>query len=231
MRFLRSLAVAGLMLAPLAVTDLPVAQAGDLESGLAGSFRLPVTSMRDRPLKSIVLQQYDFSCGAATVAMLLTYHYDMPTTEEDAFRAMYEVGDQEKIQREGFSFLDMRNYIKSRKLNAAGFELSLDEIQELGVPAIALITLNGYKHFVLIKGIKGNRVLIGNSAIGLMAMERDKFDAIRDDVVVLICNKAKLGREHFNLAAEWSVKPKAPVGKALDNVRSTIFVDHTGSNF
>jgi hypothetical protein len=144
---------------------------------------------------------------------------------------MYEVGDQEKIQREGFSFLDMRNYIKSLGLNAAGFELNLDEIKELGVPAIALITLNGYKHFVLIKGIKGNRVLIGNSAIGMMAMQRDKFDAIRDPIVLLIRNKAKLGRDHFNLAEEWSVKPGAPVGKVTSQFYSTIFVDMSGAGF
>lgn len=231
MRVLRSIAAAGLLLAPLAVTDLPVAQAGDIESGAAGSFNFPVTSMRERPLKTVVLQQYDFSCGAATVAMLLTYHYKMPTTEEDAFIAMYNAGDQEKIQQEGFSFLDMRNYMKSRDLNAAGFELTLDEIQELGVPTIALITLNGYRHFVLIKGIKDDRILIGNSAIGLMAMERDKFEAIRDPVVVLIRNKAKLGRNSFNLASEWSVKPKAPLSKATDSVRSTIFVDMTGNSF
>jgi len=231
MRVLRSIAAAGVLLAPLAITDFPAARAGDIESGAAGSFTMPVTSMRERPLKSVVLQQYDFSCGAATVAMLLTYHYKMPTTEEDAFMAMYNVGDQEKIQREGFSFLDMRNYIKSRNLNAAGFELTLDEIATLGVPAIALITLNGYRHFVLIKGIKDNRVLIGNSAIGLMAMERDKFDAIRDPIVVLIRNKAKLGRKYFNLASEWSVKPKAPLGKATDSVRSTIFVDMSGHSF
>jgi predicted double-glycine peptidase len=231
MRVLRSIAAAGLLLAPLAVTDLPVAQAGDIESGAAGSFNFPVTSMRERPLKTVVLQQYDFSCGAATVAMLLTYHYKMPTTEEDAFIAMYNAGDQEKIQQEGFSFLDMRNYMKSRDLNAAGFELTLDEIQELGVPTIALITLNGYRHFVLIKGIKDDRILIGNSAIGLMAMERDKFEAIRDPVVVLIRNKAKLGRKSFNLASEWSVKPKAPLSKATDSVRSTIFVDMTGNSF
>ncbi len=231
MRVLSAIAAAGALLASLTVTDFPAARAGDIESGVAGSFKMPVTSMRERPLKSVVLQQYDFSCGAATVAMLLTYHYNMPTTEEQAFRAMYEVGDQEKIQREGFSFLDMRNYIKSRKMNAAGFELNLDEIEELGVPAIALITLNGYRHFVLIKGIKGNRVLIGNSAIGMMAMERDKFDAMRDPIVVLIRNKAKLGREHFNLASEWGVKPKAPLGKGNTAVFSTIFVDMTGSGF
>ena len=103
--------------------------------------------------------------------------------------------------------------------------------QTLGVPAIALITLNGYRHFVLIKGIKGDRVLIGNSAIGLMAMERDKFDAIRDPVVVLIRNKAALGRKYFNLASEWSVKPKAPLHSVTDTVRSTIFVDVTGNSF
>ena len=125
----------------------------------------------------------------------------------------------------------MREYIKSLGLNAAGFELTLDEISDLGVPAISLITLNGYRHFVLIKGIKGNRVLLGNSAMGLMVMKRDAFDAIRDPVVLLIRNKAKMGREHFNLAAEWSVKPKAPLNRATQSINSTIFVDMTGRSF
>ena len=127
----------------------------------------------------------------------------------------------------------MRNYIKSRDMKAAGFELTLDEISEAWRPRDRS---HHSQRLPAFRSDQGNHedvpwVLIGNSAIGLMAMERDKFDAIRDPVVVLIRNKAKLDRYISTWASEWSVKPKAPLAKATDAVRSTIFVDVTGNSF
>src|SRR5262245_13682690 len=202
MRGLQLIASAALIAAPLFLMDLPVAVAGgDIESGFAGSMKLPVTSMKSRPFKSVIMQQYDFSCGAAVVATLLTHHYGKPTPEADVFKAMYETGDQAVIQQDGFSFLDMKNYFNSVGFRADGFELGLDDIGELGVPAIALINLKGYNHFVLIKGIKDNRILIADPAFGTYAMEKEKFEAIRQPVVLLVRNQAKVGRKHFNQVA------------------------------
>jgi predicted double-glycine peptidase len=231
MRGLKLIASAALIAAPLFLVDLPPAAAGgDIENGLAGSMKLPVTSMKARPFKSVVMQQYDFSCGAAVVATLLTHHYGRPTPEADVFKAMYENGDQTVIQQEGFSFLDMKNYFAGIGLRADGFELGLDDIEDLGVPAIALVNLNGYYHFVLIKGIKGDRVLVGDPAFGTMAMKRDKFEAIRQPVVLLVRNKASVGKKHFNQVAEWGLKPDAPVNSIMRN-SSTMFLDMFGNTW
>ena len=231
MRGLHLIASAALIAAPLFMMDpSPATAGGDLETGMAGSMKFPVTSMKARPFKSVVMQQYDFSCGAAVVATMLTHHYGRPTPEADVFKAMYERGDQAVIQKDGFSFLDMKNYFISIGMKADGFELGLDDIKELGVPAIALINIKGYNHFVLIKGIQDNRVLIGDPAFGTMVMEVAKFDAIRQPVVLLVRNKATVGRDHFNQVAEWGVKPKAPVKSLLRN-SSTMYLDMFGNTW
>jgi uncharacterized protein len=230
MRGVKLIASVALIAAPLLMTDLSPSVAGDIESGFAGSMKFPVTSMKARPFKSVVMQQYDFSCGAAVVATLLTHHYGRPTPEADVFKAMYEIGDQAVIQKEGFSFLDMKNYFNSIGFKADGFELGLDDIGKLGVPAIALINLKGYYHFVLVKGIKDNRVLIADPAFGTLTMEKEKFEAIRQPVVLLVRNKAKVGRDHFNQVAEWGVKPGAPVNNVMRN-SSTMFLDMFGNTW
>jgi predicted double-glycine peptidase len=231
MRGVAVFALSALLAVPVLITDLPAAKADGIETGAAGSFRMPVTSMRERPYQSVIMQQYDFSCGAAAVAMLLTHHYGMQSTEEQVFTSMYENGDQATIQANGFSFLDMKDYIERIGMKADGFELTLDEINKLGVPAIALLDLKGYMHFVVVKGIKDKRVLLGDPAAGMMSMSRDEFEAARQPVVLLIRSKATVGRKHFNQTAEWGVKPDAPIGKGMNSVNSTIFVDQFGNSF
>jgi uncharacterized protein len=230
MRGLTLIAAAGLLAAPLFLADLPAVKADGIETGLAGSMKLPVTSMKQRPFKTVVMQQYDFSCGAAVVATVLTHHYGRKTSENAVFTAMYEAGDQAVIQQNGFSFLDMKAYFNNIGMKADGFELGLDDIQKLGVPAIALIDLNGYSHFVLIKGIKDKRVLLADPAFGTLSMDREKFDSIRQSVVLLIRSKATVGRKHFNQTAEWGVKPDAPVKNGLAG-NSPMYLDMFGNTW
>jgi len=230
MRGLALIAAAGLIAAPLFMSDLSAAKAGDIESGLAGSIKMPVTSMKARPFKTVVMQQYDFSCGAAVVATVLTHHYGQKVPEDEVFTSMYENGDQAVIQNEGFSFLDMKAYFTRVGMKADGFELTLDEIEDLGVPVIALINLEGYFHFVVVKGIKGERVLIGDPAFGTMVMDREKFESIRQGIVLVVRSKAKVGRKHFNQVAEWGVKPEAPARSFLRN-SSTMYVDMFGTTW
>src|SRR5690606_32313285 len=68
-------------------------------TGGGGTFAVPVRSLRDIPFRTVVRQQFDYSCGSAALATLLHYHYGSPSTEAKVFKAMYEVGDQAKIQQ------------------------------------------------------------------------------------------------------------------------------------
>ena len=133
-----------------------------------------------------------------------------PVSEKDVFVQMYRNGDQQKIRTEGFSLLDMRRYLESRGFVADGFELPLDELLEEGLPAIVLLNDRGYRHFVVIKGLRDGRVLLGDPARGTRAMSRGRFEALWDNgVLFVIHNRRELAG--FNQPRDWRTAPPAPL--------------------
>lgn len=191
------------------------ASAGELDYTLTGDFKVHVVSMREARFQTIILQKYDYSCGSAALASLLTYHYGRPTTEEKVFKAMFDTGDQAKIQHEGFSLLDMKVHLARQGLTADGFKVTLDRLEKLGVPVITLINTGGYRHFVIIKGIREDEVVLGDPAQGVIIVKRELFEPAWSGVVLVIRNEASRGKEHFNMAEDWRVRQKAPFGTAL----------------
>lgn len=197
-----------------------------LSSGFGGAFSINVVSLKEARFKSVIKQQYDFSCGSAALATLLKFHYDYPVTEEKIFTAMYEAGDKEKIKKLGFSLLDMKKHVENIGLKADGYRLNLDKLQKVGVPAITLINTRGYKHFVVLKGVTDDEVVVGDPAMGVRVMSRDSFEKIWNKIAFVVRNKASLGRKHFNLEDDWGVRVKAPFGTALSRQTLSSFTIH-----
>lgn len=179
-----------------------------------GTFSVPVTSMKDLRYRNTIRQQYDFSCGSAAVATLLTHHYGEPVREEDAFTEMFRRGDAEKIRRDGFSLLDMKRYLEARGYQADGFEAKLDDLARAGVPAIVLINERGYGHFVVVKGLAPERVLLGDPSTGTRAVSRAHFERIwTSRILFVVRNRAD--RARFNADADWALAPRSPLDAGL----------------
>jgi uncharacterized protein len=179
-----------------------------------GSYAVPVRTLQEIKQAGTLIQQYDFSCGSAAIATLLTHHYGRPTTEREVFEHMYAHGDQAKIRREGFSLLDMKRFLQTRGFEADGFRQPLDKLRDEGLPAIALITENGYHHFVVVKGLDRDRVLIGDPASGTRAVPRATFEAQwQQKLLFVVHNRMDLAR--FNQAADWRAAPLAPLASGL----------------
>ena len=176
-----------------------------------GAVTLPVTSLKQGRLASTLLQKFDFSCGSAALATLLTHHYDVAVDEQTVFAEMYVGGDRAKIQREGFSLLDMKRFLASRGFEADGFKQPLEKLQDAGIPAIVLLNENGYQHFVVVKGLQGERVLLGDPAQGTRVMSRKVFESHWESKLLFVVHN-RMGSAHFNLAAYWRVAPRAPIG-------------------
>jgi len=193
-----------------------VAQAAPPVEVMVGSspLNVAVESQKDVRFGATIRQQYDFSCGSAAVATLLTFHYGMPTTEQQAFEAMYASGDQRKIRSEGFSLLDMKRFLASRGFEADGFELPLEKLSEARIPAIVLITENGYHHFVVVKGLREGRVLLGDPTKGGRLLSRRQFDAVwQNRLLFVVHNQQDLAS--FNALAEWRSLPRAPLASGV----------------
>jgi predicted double-glycine peptidase len=187
----------------------------EVSPGVGSRMQLQVWSLRELKVRSVILQKYDYSCGSAAVATLLTYHYGHPITEEVAFHVMFDNGDQRKIQQEGFSLLDMKRFLDGQGYRADGFEVSLDDLSKAGIPAIVLIVDNGYHHFVVIKGVRDNKVLLGDPAVGMRVVPREQFEASWQNRIVFVIHESP-GRGEFNTARDWSVRPRSPLGQPLN---------------
>lgn len=184
-----------------------------------GNYAVSVMSWRDIPFRTVVRQQYDYSCGSAAVATLLRFHYGAQVGEAEVFESMFERGDQERIRRVGFSMLDMRSYLETRGFAADGLRLNLDRLATLDVPAIALITHDGYRHFVVVKGIDADRVLVGDPTFGLQTYTRAEFEEVWNGVVLAI-RRLPDGTTPpaFNREEEWRPWVVAPLDAALGPV-------------
>lgn len=202
-----------------AVSVAPDAAAGEvtIANGPPGQTHVRISSYRDIPFKTVIRQQYDFSCGSAAIATLLTYHFERPTTEKEAFVAMYEMGDKEKIKKNGFSLFEIKQYLESVGYRADGFRVDLDRLQRVGIPVIVLIEWKSYKHFVVVKGVRDGHVLVGDPAIGLKIMTRQEFMGYwKDGIAFAIHNADFIGKKHFNDEAEWRGGPKAPLAASIN---------------
>ncbi|MFW3614749.1 C39 family peptidase [Billgrantia antri] len=185
-------------------------------NGGFGSVTVAARSHYEMRWDGVVAQQYDYSCGAAAVATLLTYHYDRPTTEADVFESMIRTGEVEQIREQGFSMLDMKRYLDGQGLNSDGFRVGLDDLERIGIPAITLINTGGYRHFVVFKGVDGDSVLLGDPAVGTVAVTRAHFESIWSGLVLGARADTAIAKANFNHERDWRIRPSAPVGSGID---------------
>jgi len=177
------------------------------------SMTMKVGSLKERQFRATVRQQYDYSCGSAALATLLTYHYHDPVSEDMVFHAMWENGDREKIRREGFSLLDIKQYLEGHGYSADGYEAPLDKLTQVGIPAIALIRDNGYNHFVVVKGVSKDQVAVGDPSLGARVIPRKTFEKMLLNHILFVINDAR-ETAVFNSAQDWHIRERAPVGLA-----------------
>ncbi|MGQ7245869.1 C39 family peptidase [Halomonas sp. V046] len=146
-----------------------------------------VMSIRERRYENLVEQHTDFSCGAASLATLLKYAYQFPdTTENEVLAGMLEVSDVEVVKERGFSLLDLKNYVETLGLRGRGYQVDAETLDEISIPVIVLLDLQGYKHFVVMKKASGDRVYVGDPALGNRVMTRDDFLAAWNNIIFAV---------------------------------------------
>lgn len=138
---------------------------------LAGGNRvfLPMKSLKAMRDHQVVKQAYDYSCGAAAFATLLTYSLNDPVSELDVLKAAFaSLSEDEEAMRkkEGLSLLDLQQIAQARGHKAQGFRLEPSYLSKLGGPVIVFIRPRGYEHFAVLKGVRGDRVYLADPSLG-----------------------------------------------------------------
>jgi len=210
-KWLSSLTILAVMANPVSLQAASVL----INNGSQQAVALHLTTLKEAKFRNTIRQKYDFSCGSAAVATLLTYQYGYPVSEQTAFEQMYAHGDRAKINKEGFSLLDIKRFLQANGFQADGFHASLEKLQQEHLPAIVLIEEKNYHHFVVIKGLAYGRVLIGDPALGTRTIPRDRFDQLwKNKLLFVIYNRRDLAL--FNTVDDWKAAPYAPLTAGVD---------------
>ncbi len=140
----------------------------------------PVRSLLEMRHHDVIIQSWDLSCGAAALATLLRYEWGEPVTEKQVAQGL--MGRREYIEhpdlvqiREGFSLLDLKRYVQRHGFKGEGLgELDFNDLIQ-NAPIMVPVNALGYNHFVIFRGVIGDRVLLADPAWGNRTMTIDKF--------------------------------------------------------
>ena len=144
-------------------------------------------SKEEFQFKDVIKQEYDYSCGSAALGTLLNYYLNEKLTEQQVIQGLMQYGDSEKIQeRRAFSLLDMKRFVEVLGYKAAGYKAEFDDLKALDKPAILSIELQGYKHFVVYRGIYGDHIFFADPFRGNTSFTIDKFKEIWSQNIVFV---------------------------------------------
>ena len=141
-------------------------------------YRAPVKSLVALRYEGMVRQTHDLSCGAAALATLLTYFFGEDLDERDVILGIREsVSDEDwaKVERQGFSMLELKRYGVARGYVSEGYELKPGALEKIAHPFIALTAVRGYKHFVVVRGVRDGIVYIADPAYGNRKLRVEAF--------------------------------------------------------
>ncbi len=140
----------------------------------------------------IVHQAFDYSCGSAALTTILQFHLGLQVTEKDAMEGMLEHGEKDKIiARRGFSLLDMKRYVATLGSDSGGFRADMNDLAKLDQPAIVPIDYAGFKHFVVVKGIRDGKVYIADPSAGNIAFSVAEFAGLWDKGTLFVIYPSK----------------------------------------
>jgi predicted double-glycine peptidase len=196
-----ALALAGLLIGPglaRAANDLPIF------TGTGGTlYHVPVKSLVDLRYTSVVRQGYDLSCGAAALATILKYYYGEDVGEKQLIDAMIATGDKDKIMREGFSMLELKRHSVSLGYDSEGYKVDdAANLRHLRVPALVLVNVRGYAHFVVVRSVSDGEVHIADPAFGNRKRPIESFaEEWKDNIILVVLSKDRPGDSAFSTQA------------------------------
>ena len=152
--------------------------AASLNMGI-GSTRInkPVKTLQAIKKENVVMQHYDYSCGAAALATLMTYYFNDEVSERAILDSVVGLDkkDPKQLKEKGLSLFEIKQLAEKRGYRAAGFRLSIDDLTKLTGPVLIYFEPRGYEHFAVLKGIRGNRVYLADPSRGNVRLSLKSF--------------------------------------------------------
>jgi predicted double-glycine peptidase len=148
----------------------------------------PIRTLKDIRDQGVVRQRWDMSCGAAALSTILTYDFNDNTPEAAiVVWILHRVNPVRVRARGGFSLLDLKRFAQARGYTAEGFSgMSLADLAAEESSVITPIRFKGFDHFVVVKGIVGDRIILADPGFGNITMRTTRFMKIWKNGIVFV---------------------------------------------
>ncbi|MEQ1487672.1 MAG: C39 family peptidase [Methylotenera sp.] len=131
-------------------------------------------TMRDA---HVVKQNFDYSCGAASLATILNEFYGLSLTEK---QILMDMNKQDYMA----NFEDMARVTNSYGFKAGGIALGYEQLAKLTVPVVVYLRYKNQDHFSVLRGISEMHVQLADPSWGNRIFSKEQFLAMwetRDD--------------------------------------------------
>ena len=148
----------------------------------------PIRTLKEIRGEGVVRQRWDMSCGAAALSTVLTYDFKDATPEAAiVVWILHRVNPVQVRARGGFSLLDLKHFAQARGYSAEGFSgVTLEQLAEEKTSVITPIRFKGFDHFVVVKGIVGDRIVLVDPGFGNLTMKTNRFAEIWKNGIMFV---------------------------------------------
>jgi predicted double-glycine peptidase len=137
-----------------------------------------IESLQSRRDAAVVKQQFDYSCGSAALATLLSFGLNDPVSEQDLLRALLEplsAAALAQIEHQGLTLAALQKLAQARGHQAQGFRIEAKQLAALTRPVIVFIRPDGFPHYAVLKGLRGDRVDLADPTLGNLRLPLYRF--------------------------------------------------------
>lgn len=142
----------------------------NIHAGENNRFSIPkLKSIKEIRLGNMQRQTLDYSCGAASLSILLKEYFRDEKSEQDLLaEIIFRLSPEEMTERaaQGFSMLDLKRTAERLGYSAAGAILSIESATKLQGPVVILLRRKEINHFVVLKGIANGKAFLADPTRG-----------------------------------------------------------------
>jgi predicted double-glycine peptidase len=188
----------------------------------AGGMRIHknIKTWKDLLEQNIVMQQFDYSCGAAALATLFQYYFQDNITEKAILEDIIKHLSQQDFthrKQEGLSLLDLKKFAERQGYQAIGVKLKFTALPQLPGPILVYLKNDEYQHFAILRGVREDRVFLADPSRGNVRMSIQAFANEWQGIALV------LGKENFGTPSNYPLAIREDVLNELDATRHSWF--------
>lgn len=167
----------GLILLPDARGQGPVPGRGVVRDP-SFRFAAPVTSWNEIKNRHVVMQQRDYSCGAAALATVLRYYWGYDVDEAtvlDVVESLLTPDQLRDREEAGLSMADLQDAAIEMGFRGTTGTLEYEKLADSKVPLIVVVDLGGTNHFVVFRGVVAGCVFLADPIRGNLRITDEAF--------------------------------------------------------